>query len=183
MKWIARPKAMLLSVERPNLGSLCLLMTKGHVAALHWSGASSPAGVGLEHGKRIIEVPQELGRVLLLLLVNSRLETPGYQLQALAAHSSARERTQRVKPRYRQAKETKCGEMAVGCRSALIVPLKLGNSPWRTQWRKAKRRPADSIEGNMLNTSRFLSHVNVTRLNSFGDREEGEAVGPRNRMP
>ncbi len=114
---------------------------------------------------------------------NSRLETPVYQLQALAAHSSARERTKRVKPRYRQAKETKCGEMAVGCRSALIVPLKLGNSPWRTQWRKAKRRPADSIEGNMLNTSRFLSHVNVTRLNSFGDREDGEAVGPRNRMP
>jgi hypothetical protein len=27
-----------------------------------WSGASSPAGVGLEHGRRIIEVPQELGR-------------------------------------------------------------------------------------------------------------------------
>jgi hypothetical protein len=41
----------------------------------------------------------------------SRPEIPGYQLQALAVHSSAGERTQRVKPRYRQAKETKCGEM------------------------------------------------------------------------
>jgi hypothetical protein len=40
----------------------------------------------------------------------SRMEIPGYQLQALAAHSSARERIQRVTPRYRQAKETKCGE-------------------------------------------------------------------------
>jgi len=40
---------MLLSVERPNCGSLCLLMTKGHAAVLYWSGASSPAGVGLEH--------------------------------------------------------------------------------------------------------------------------------------
>ncbi len=45
-----------------------------------------------------------------MLLGSSRLETPGYQLQALAAHSSARERKQRVTPRYRQAKETKCGE-------------------------------------------------------------------------
>ena len=71
--------------------------------------------------------------------------------------------------RYRQAKETKCGEMAVGCRSALIVPLKQGNSPWRTQWRKAKRRPTESIEGNMLNTSRFLTHVNLTRSDSYGD--------------
>ncbi len=86
-----------------------------------WSGASSPAGVGLEHCKRIIEVPQEHGRVLLLLLGNSRLEIPGYQLQALAVHSSGRERKQRVHPRYRQAKETKCGEMAVGCRSALTL--------------------------------------------------------------
>ena len=112
-----------------------------------------------------------------LLLGESRLEIPGHQLQALAVHSSGRERKQRVHPRYRQAKETKCGEMAVGCRNALIVPLKLGNSPRRTQWRKAKRRPAESIEGNMLNTSRFFKHVNVTRSNSFGDHVDGEAVG------
>ena len=86
---------MLLSVERPNRGSLCLSMTRGHAAALDWSGASSPAGVGLEHGKRTIEVPQELGRSC-CFLGNIPAETPGYQLQALAAHSSARERTQRV---------------------------------------------------------------------------------------
>ena len=41
--------------------------------------------------------------------VTSRPELPGYQLQALAAHSSVKERTQRVQPRYRQTKETKCG--------------------------------------------------------------------------
>jgi hypothetical protein len=33
-----------------------------------------------------------------------------------------------VQPRYCQAKETKCGRMAAGRRSVLIVPLKLGNS-------------------------------------------------------
>ncbi len=157
-------------------------MTKGHAAAPYGLVQAVLPASDWNIANGSSRFPRNLGESY-LLLGNSRLETPVYQLQALAAHSSARERTKRVKPRYRQAKETKCGEMAVGCRSALIVSLKLGNSPWRTQWRKAKRRPADSIEGNMLNTSRFLSHVNVTRLNSFGDREEGEAVGPRNRMP
>ena len=57
-----------------------------------WSGASSPAGVGLEHGRRIIEVPQELGRSC-CFLGNIRMEIPDYQLQALAVHSSVRERT------------------------------------------------------------------------------------------
>ena len=45
------------------------------------------------------------------LLGNSRVETPGYQLQALAAHSSVEEQTQRVQPRYRQTTETECGGM------------------------------------------------------------------------
>ena len=58
--------------------------TRGHAAAPYWSGASSPAGVGLEHRKRIIEIPQELGRSCCFLGI-PRLETPGYQLQALAA--------------------------------------------------------------------------------------------------
>jgi hypothetical protein len=58
---------------------------------------------------------------------------------------------------------------AAGSRSALIVPLKQGNSPRRTLWRKAKRRPADPIEGNMSNTSRFDQHVPVTRSDSLGD--------------
>jgi hypothetical protein len=42
----------------------------------------------------------------------SRPEIPGYQLQALAAHSSVGERTQRVKPRYRQTTATECGGMS-----------------------------------------------------------------------
>ena len=77
--------------------------------------------------KRTIGVPQELGRSC-RPLGNARLEPPGYQLQALAAHSSAEERNQRVQPRYRQAKETKCGGMAAGRHSVLIVPMKLANS-------------------------------------------------------
>ena len=87
----------------------------------------------------------------------SRLELPGDQLQASAARSSAEERTQRVPPRYRQAVVTKRGGTGDRSQSALIVPWKQGNSPRRTLWRKAKRRPTDSIEGNMSNTSRFGS--------------------------
>ena len=67
--------------------------------------------------------------------------------------------------------------MAVGCRSALILPWKLGNSPWRTQWREAKRRPADPIEGNMSGTSRLDPHVTVTRSDSYGDHLDGETAG------
>jgi len=48
---------------------------------------------------------------LVVSSVTSRLELPGYQLQASAAHSSVEERTQRVQPRYRQTKATKCGGM------------------------------------------------------------------------
>ena len=130
-------------------------MTRGHAAALYGLvQAVLPASVwNMANGS--LRFPRNLGESYFLLLGNSRLEIPGYQLQALAADLSARERNNELNPRYRQAKETKCGETAVGCRNALIVPLKLGNSPWRTQWRKAKRRPAESIEGNMLNTSRF----------------------------
>jgi hypothetical protein len=63
---------------------------------------------------------------------------------------------------------------AAGSRSALIVPMKQGNSPRRTLWREAKRRPTDSVEGNMLNTSRF------TRMYTELDRiATGTACGWR----
>ncbi len=87
---------MLLSIERPNRGSLCLSMTRGHAAALDWSGASSPAGVGLKHVQTDDEGSPGTWEILLSPLARSRPEIPGQQLQALAAHSSARERTQRV---------------------------------------------------------------------------------------
>ena len=148
---------MLLSAERPNRGSLCLSMTKGHAAALYGLVQAVLPASDWNMCKRTIEIPQELGRTLF-----APRRIPGWRYRVTTSRPwrrtrPPRERNERVHPRYRQAKETKCGEMAVGCRSALIVPLKLGNSPWRTQWRKAKRRPTDSAEGNMPNTSRFIS--------------------------
>ena len=119
---------MLLSVERPSRGSLCLSMTRGHAAALYWSGASGPAGVGLEHVQTDNRGSPGTWENPVRSSAKSRLEIPGYQLQALAAHSSARERKQRVQPRYRQTRKTKCGGMAAGRHSVLIVPTKLANS-------------------------------------------------------
>jgi hypothetical protein len=46
---------------------------------------------------------------------------------------------------------------AAGSRSALIVPLKQGNSPRRTLGREAERRPADPGAGNRGGTSRLRS--------------------------
>ena len=93
------------------------MMTKGHVAALYGLvQAVLPASVW-NMANELLRFPRNLGESYSCSSVNHPLEIPGYQLQALAVHSSVGERNQRVQPGYRQAKEKKCGEMAVGCRS------------------------------------------------------------------
>ncbi len=88
--------------------------------------------------------------------VNSRLELPGYQLQALAAvlvHRGAKRTSANrgiVKRRQRSA-----ARWAAGSRSALIVPLKQGNSPWRTLWRGSE---ASSVR---LNRGKHVEHIEV----------------------
>jgi hypothetical protein len=86
---------MLLSVERVDRGSLCLPMTRGHAAALcGLVQAVLPASVwNMANGS--LRFPKNLGDPV-VSSATSRLEIPGYQLQALAAHSSAEERKQRV---------------------------------------------------------------------------------------
>ena len=101
---------MLLSFERPFVGAFAFVVPRAML--LHRNGlvlAVLPESDWIMC-KRTIGVPQELGRSC-CFLGNNRMEIPGYQLQALAAHSSAEEQTQRVQPRYRQTKETKCGGM------------------------------------------------------------------------
>ncbi len=118
---------MLLSVERPFVGAFAFVQPRATLLHCERSGASSPAGVGLEHVQTDNWGSPGTWENPVRSSANSRLEIPGYQLQVLAAHSSARERTQRVKPRHRQAKETKHGGMAAGRHSVLIVPTKLAN--------------------------------------------------------
>ena len=147
---------MLLSSERPFVGAFAFCIPGATLLCRNGLTQAVPPESDWNMANGQPRFPRNLGEPC-SLLGESRLEIPGYQLQALAAHSSATEQTQRVNPRYRQAKETKRGGMAAGRRSVLIVPLKQGNSPRRTLWRKAKRRSTDSIEGNMPNTSRFTS--------------------------
>src|SRR2546423_1567444 len=100
-------------------------------------------------------VPQELGRSCRLLneIPAGATGSPTPGLGGALVRRGAKRTSERggtAKRRQRSA----AGRTA-GNRSALIVPLNQGNSPRRTLWREAKRRPADLIEGNMLNTSRF----------------------------
>ena len=101
---------MLLSVERPFAGAsvvrlpgAMLLLRNGLVQAV------LPASVRTRADGQL-RFPRNLGDPV-VSSANSRLEIPGDQLQASAAHSAAEERKERVQPRYRQAKETKCGGM------------------------------------------------------------------------
>ena len=163
-------------------GSLCPSMTKGHAAALYGSGVSGPAGVGLEHvqtDKRgspgtweILSFPQRNpGRRH--RVTNSRLRRctrPPRSAQNECIRGTAKRRQRSAAGR------------AAGSRSALILPWKQGNSPWRTLWREAKRRSADLSEGNMSNPSRFDQHVTVTRLDSHRDPRGRRTCRPRNRM-
>ena len=101
---------MLLSVERPFVGAFAFDIPRATL--LHRNGlvqAVLPASTGTcANGQ--LGFPRNLGDPV-VSSATSRLEIPGDQLQASAAHSSVEERTQRVQPRYRQAKETKCGGM------------------------------------------------------------------------
>jgi len=77
--------------------------------------------------KRTIVVPQELGRTLF-----APRRIPGWRHRVTNSRPWRRTLRQganeRVQPRYRQAKETKCGGTAAGRHSVSIVPAKLANS-------------------------------------------------------
>src|SRR6516165_7311637 len=142
---------MLLSVERPFAGASAVLIPGATLR--HRTGlvpAVLPAST--EHGKRALGVPQELGRSCRLLrgipAGDTGLPTPGL------GGALVRRGAKRTSGRGGTAKRSAAGR-AAGSRSALIVPSKQGNSPRRTLWREARRRPAGTTEGNMLNTSRF----------------------------
>jgi hypothetical protein len=101
---------MLLSFERPFVGAFAFEIPRATL--LHRNGLVQAVLPESDWNmcKRTIGVPQELGRSC-RFLDESRAESPGDQLQASTAHSSVGERKQRVQPRYRQTKETKCGGM------------------------------------------------------------------------
>ena len=87
---------MLLSFERPFVGAFAVLVPRATL--LHRNGLVSAVLPESDWSmcKRTIGVLQELGGPV-VSLAKFRTEIPGDQLQASAAHSSAGERTQRVK--------------------------------------------------------------------------------------
>src|SRR6516162_2061672 len=144
---------MLLSVERPFVGALALLIPGA--APWHRNGlvpAVLPAST--EHGERTLGVPQEPGRSCRLLCAipvgDTGLTTPGHGgtlVRRGAKRTSGRGGTA-------QRRQRSAAGRAAGSRSALIVPPKQGNSPRRTLGREAERRPADPGAGNRWGTSR-----------------------------
>src|SRR5262245_56265917 len=101
---------MLLSVERPFAGASAFLIPGATL--LHFTGlATAVLPASTEHGKRTIEVPQELGRSCRLRSAN-----PGWSYRV--TNSRPRQRTRppgseqnECTLRYRQTKATKCGGM------------------------------------------------------------------------
>ena len=119
---------MLLSVERQNCGSLRTRAREGPRCCTFvvWCKQSCRRRMRTcANGQSWF--PRNLGEPCLLLgefpVGDTGLPTPG--LGGALGRQGAK---QRVQPRYRQAKETKCGGTAAGRHSVLIVPTKLANS-------------------------------------------------------
>ena len=157
---------MILSVEGPFVGAFAVRIPGA--ALLHRNGlvrAVLPAST--EHGERTLGVPQELGRSCRFLCEfpagDTGITTPGLD------GALVRRGAKRTSGRGGTAKRSAAG-WAAGSRSALIVPLKQGNSP----------RTEDPVEGSEASAGRLdrgthaehievLTHVHGTRANSCGD--------------
>jgi hypothetical protein len=172
---------MLLSAERPFAGAFAFRIPGA--ALLHHNGlvrAVPPAST--EHGERTLGVPQEPGRSCRFLCEipagDTGLPTPGL------GGALVRRRAKRTSERGGTAKrrQRSAAGWAAGGRSALIVPLKQGNSPRRTLSREAKRRPADSTEGHMLNTSRFIRMSTALGRTATGTLRGWRICRLKNRM-
>src|SRR6185369_16037655 len=99
---------MLLSVERPNVGALAF-PKPGAMLRYRTGLVSAVLPASIEHGKRTIGVPQELGRSCRLLSAN-----PGWSYRVTNSRLRRRTRPPGSEQnewtlRYRQAKATKCG--------------------------------------------------------------------------
>ena len=119
---------MLLSVERQNCGSLRTRAREGPrcCTVMVWCEQSCRRRMRTcANGQ--LWFPRNLGEPCSLLGAfpagDTGSPTPG-PVGALGRQGA----NERVQPRYRQAKETKCGGMAAGRHSVLIVPTKLANS-------------------------------------------------------
>jgi len=126
----------------------------GHAAILYRSGmAVLPESKNM--CKRSIGVPQELGRSCRLLgripAGDTGLPTPGPS----RPHLVRGEQNHKCNRGIAKRRQRSAARRAAGSRNALIVPLKQGNSPWRTLWRGSE---ASSVR---LNRGKHAEHIEV----------------------
>ncbi len=118
---------MLLSVERPSRGSLCLSMTRGHAAALYGLVQAVLPASDWNMCKRTIVVPQELGRTLFAPRRN-----PGWRYRVTNSRPWRRTRlpgsetNEWIRGTAKRRKRS-AARWVAGSHSVLIVPSKLAN--------------------------------------------------------
>ncbi len=159
---------MLLSVEIPLVGAFVFRSARATLRhCMVWCTQSCRRRRTCANGQS--RFPRNLGEPCSLLgelpAGDTGLPTPGPggSLVRLGAN-------QRVEPRYRQAKETKCGGTATGRRSTFIVPMKPGNQSRGTRWREGKTERGclmlDSGPGTTSEASNLESRITVTTQDS-----------------
>ena len=151
---------MLLSVERPNRGSLCLSMTRGHAAAPYGLVQAVLPASDWNMCKRTIVVPQELGRTLF-----APRRIPGRRYRV--TNSRPRRRTHPSRSEENECnrgtakrKETKCGGKGDRKSQHPHITVEAGEViPVATLWRKGKTARGCLVVspsgGNMAKTSSF----------------------------
>ena len=157
---------MLLSVERPNRGSLCLSMTRGHAAALYGLVQAVLPASDWNMCKRTIVVPQELGRTLF-----APRRIPGWRYRVTNSRPWRRTRPPRSESNEcnrgtaKRRKRSAAG-WAARSRSTLIVLMKPGNRSRGTRWREGKTERGclmlDPESGNTSEASYLDQRVTVT---------------------
>ncbi len=128
---------MLLSSERPVVGAFAFVIPGATLLLLNGLvHAVLPESKNMS--KRIIGFSENLGDPV-VSSANSRLELPGYQLQASAVALVRRgaKRTSAIRGTTKRRQRSAVG-WAAGSHSTLIVPRKPGNWSHGTRWREGK---------------------------------------------
>ena len=126
----------------------------------------------------IERVSRELGRPCRLHR-DGRIGAPAYQLQVDPRHPSVSRRGRtRDEPWYRQAKETKCGEMDGRESECPIVATKRGNGP-RTPWSEG----GAALWTGSWNHAEDIELPSVSPRNGHGSCEGQRIHNVTNRMP
>ncbi len=173
---------MLLSFERPIVGAFAFVIP-GATLLLLTGLVQAVLPESKNMSKRIIGFPRNLGGPV-VSSANSRLELPGYQLQASAVGARPpRSEKNECQPRYRQVKATKRGGMDGRKSQRLDSTVEAGELASEDPVEESEASAGRLNRGKHAEHIEVPYHVTVTCLNSFGDRFGGwRTCQSRNRM-